>query len=494
MERRIYARAGALLVAAYLAAAGGFDSDAEAARVRLTTGGATSLTATDNVDLEDEDEQKALITTQSLFANLRADGNRLDLALDYSPNLDLFLTEDDGEDIELRQYLNGLGSAELIEDHLFVDARASMRQALIESTAPVSGNAAVTGRGNTANVTQFAITPYYVQRFGRWAISQLAYTHERIYSSDEGEDDGGNGGGAGDDLETNSVDFTVESGPRFSRLLLSGLAARENVQSDNERNEFKRTTTTASAEYAATRQFHLLGTGGYERFERSIEVDDIEGPVWLAGFRLLGPRSELMLQYGRRFEQPTVEALARWLPSPRLQFVAGYEETVETSETALFDDNFVVEPTTGVIVDPTTGLPVAEDELGFGLDNGVFISERLYANVTGSYRRNTFGLDATVEQRKYEQRGDEDLMRVSGNWRRSLTPITAVSGLVSYQSTERQDGDSDYDTLIGILSYIYQINARWEAVTSYSRSQRFASNSDDEYTENAVTAGLRYSF
>lgn len=489
MERRIYAKAGALLAAVCLAA-GSFGAEAEAASVRLTTGGASSLTGTDNVELEDADKQKALIMTQSLFANLRADGNRLDLAVDYSPSLDLFLTEDDGEDVELRQYLTGLGSAELLEEHLFVDARASRRQALIESTAPVSGNSAVTSRGDTADVTEFAVTPYYVQRFGRWAISQLAYTHARIYTSDEGD----NGDGAGDDLETNSVDFTIESGPRFSRLLLSGLAARENVQADDERDEFKRTTATASAEYALTRRFHLLGTGGYERFERSVEVDDIEGPIWLAGFRLLGPRSELMLQYGRRFEQPTVEALARWAPSPRLQFVAGYEETVETSETALFNDNLAVDPITGVIIDPTTGLPVAEDDFGFGLDNGVFISERLYANMTGSYRRSTFGLDASVEQRDYEGRGDQDLMRISGSWRHQLTPITAVDGLITYWSADNQDGGFDHDTLIGILSYIYQINPKWEAVASYSRSQRFASDSEDEYTENAVTAGLRYFF
>src|SRR5690349_14106816 len=92
---------------------------AAAADVRITTSVGSSVTATDNVDLEPHDQAKdGLIWTNSASLGVSSTGARFKGALDYTLNLES--TFSDRTDVRVFNDLAALGTFEVIPDLFFI--------------------------------------------------------------------------------------------------------------------------------------------------------------------------------------------------------------------------------------------------------------------------------------------------------------------------------------------------------------------------------------
>ena len=453
------------------------------AEVTVSNSASTSVTYTDNIDLDPDDEaEEAIIWTNTGATSIRATGARANVALDAGLSLDTVFEDD--TDVELRPDVRALGNLELLQERFFVDARASASVQLESPFSAISSSPG-SGRDDSTNVYTVGVSPYLVQRFGNWANSVLRYRHDRVYVE---EDDI-------DNTITNSVSLRTETGSRFSRLLLTNDLEYEDVNADDD-DDLTRATALLSGQYLVIREFSLLGTVGYEKIESDDLREDIDGVVWNAGFLAQpGPRSEFRFTYGRRYDQTDIAASALYLITPRLTFRANYAESLIIGATTVgaSDFGFIVDEN-GVLIDPRTGLPANLSE-DLGISDDTYLAERVQASLSGVYGRSDWVLLATHENRNFDFQADETLVTTSAQWNYALTQDTRFGTYLAYRFAEFDaPGSNDTDTVLARIQLSHDLADNIATYAAYSRSERWADNDSSEYTENAVTLGLRVAF
>lgn len=456
-----------------------------AADIQITKSAETSLTYTDNIDLDPDDEaDQAIIWTNTGATTVRATGARVQAALDAALSLDTSV-EDDGTSVDLRPNLHGIGTVELLEDHFFVDGEALALLSLENPFGAVSASPA-SGRDDRTTVYSVGVSPYWVQNFGSWAQSELRYRHNRIYYGDE---DLG-------DTVTNAASLHTQTGRRFTRFLIGNDLEYEKIDSEEEDGDAERKTALLDGQYVLTREFIPVGTIGYEDIQAEDLRDDPKGLVWNVGFIARpGPRSEFEFRYGERYDETNILASARYLISPRLTFQAGYTKILDLSGGEVLRQTDVIVDEQGRLVDARTGLPIRDVQDLFGVEDESFLADRFDASLAGSYGRNNFLLLASYEMRDFEFQPDEKLLTTSGRWDRALTPDTRIGFSAGYRTAKEDDpGTEDTDTVLGRIQVTHDLAENFQALAAYSYSRRFADDESDEYTENAVTVGLRVTF
>ena len=111
---------GALLVSVCLVFAGA----AQAADWRLTPRFSAQETFSDNIDLDpDGEENSDFVTSLNGGLSLRGTGRRLNVSLDY--NLQALRYKNSTEEDGINHQLQALADAELLEQVLFLEARAT---------------------------------------------------------------------------------------------------------------------------------------------------------------------------------------------------------------------------------------------------------------------------------------------------------------------------------------------------------------------------------
>jgi uncharacterized protein (PEP-CTERM system associated) len=443
-----------------------------------------SVTATDNLDLDPPgQEQSALVATVTGLTSLRRQSDRLDLALDASLSLDMIAA--DSLELRLRPYLLGTGTAELLEDRLFVDASASVRRLLFDVGGRYSAND-VSGRGNRTNVQSFSFSPYLVQHFGSWADAELRFHHtQTFYDRDDF-----------DNSRSELLRFSARTGNAFSRGNLSGLAEYLNDTGGGLSGNLQRATATLSSEIGLIREFALLGTIGYERIETKRFDDYPDSLIWNVGFLVRpSPRTELRFTYGQRYGDDDIEASLHYRVTQRWTARASYGMSLQTTTQRTLDrGDLVVNPETGMLLQARTGLPIDLSDPGLGLTNDIFIAKRFDASLIGDYNRDRFILSGLNEKRDFRIGIDETISGAGATWTRALSPQMHLLTTLSYRTTETEIGTDGNDTITGIVQVSHRLAADVVARAALIRAQRFANQSRDEYTENALTLGIRIGF
>lgn len=450
----------------------------------LTLGAGASVTATDNIDLAPDDQaESALIVTETGLVRLRRTGSRLDTALDGVLSLDTIIGETDTE-LDPRPAGGGFARAELLEDRFFLHTQGAWRQALVDTTAGLSANPA-SGRAFLTDVQVLSVTPYWHQRFGDVADAELRYRHQNVSvgSAEIG------------DSSSDLAGVRVASGRGLTRLRLVGLAETERVRGAIQSGDLDRTTGLVAGEYPVTRWLSLLASAGYEVIDSPALDDPPQGPIGAVGLRWRpAARSDVALTVGRRFGGLTVEALGSVRISPRftLHTIAG--QTIEPLGYALGQDVFASDPLTGQIIDPRTDLPIDLEDPGLGLRGEVARVRRVEMRLTGQYPRDTVNLRVNREWRDFDVRSDEDFLLLRLDWDHRLTRIADLMGAVSYRIADQGGSLGRADTLLARLEYAQYLTRSAVASLAYARSQRFADLGFREYSENAVSLGLRVLF
>ena len=293
---------------------------APAAAVELTPRVSVSTSYSDNVNLENENTDDALITTLSPGFNLVEEGPRVQSTLDLA--VDGRHEASNQSEITVDVRLTGTGQVEAIEDLFFVDASASVSKQVLNNTDAESAVGA--NQTNQTTVQTYQASPFVTNRLGRFATMETrARATQTLIDSDTTSD-------------TTEVEGIVglDSGPRFNRIQWS--------LDGNVSEEFRDTATDVSrweAEgtvmYAINRIVTLIGAGGYQDFDDGTAAA-FGAASWDSGVELTpGPNTDIRATYGVDNDDPRLEARLEHRLSERTRFIVSATETLQTSQAQL---------------------------------------------------------------------------------------------------------------------------------------------------------------
>jgi uncharacterized protein (PEP-CTERM system associated) len=473
-----------------------------AANIRVQRNTGFDVTLTDNLNLEPDDQaDSALILSPFVGFNAQGDGDRVDFAFNYRLTLDTILSKDN--DVNIRNDFIGFGSAELIEDMLFVDVNGLASQPLIDPGGRTSTSPSV-GRESRTQVAAGSFSPYLLNNFGDIAESELRYRYSYTFV---GRDQIG-------DSTTNFGLARLSTGRMFTAVKLDAIAEAEVTDAEDETGDIDRTTFRLNGQYPVMRQLSLLGSVGYETIDANSLNDDPDGPLWYVGFFTRpGPRTELRLTYGERYEEPDINGALTYRITPRLTFQASYTHVLETTQRQLsgFLPDLNERDGQVELVDPVTGVLIDITEPVVGLDSGLateaYTANRFQSSLVGNYERNTVSLVGSHEEREYDIRPNERYISARLGWTRRLSPYTNLFAGVGWRRTEI-DGDTttpstgtlfgttapESDTYSGRIALLQTLAKDVFGNVSFGHTTRVADRTSDEYTENSLTFGVRIVF
>ena len=324
---------------------------------RITPRISIGATYSDNIRLAPSNEAESdLVLQVDPGISVRKQGGRVEARLDYTAQ-GLFYTQE-GE-AELNNNLLGFGTAELYQDHLFVDAYGSISQVPVSSGGRVDAGNLVGGGGSSfatglfgnlnlglpgsadifnpvglfsnialtsdqTTATSFGVSPYWRQNFGGWAEALLRYRYNRT-GFGQNADSNGQGGASDGDLQ--SINLNFKSGRHFSLFnwSLDYFRQQQDLQGQDSGSnpsqgggDSTRESVTGQADYRLNRRWALLAEAGYENNDlATFQNDNRNGSYWGLGARWSpNRRFNLTGLYGPDVNEIAVE----WIPSARTRF------------------------------------------------------------------------------------------------------------------------------------------------------------------------------
>lgn len=478
-------------------------------------------TFSDNVRLSNTDEESDFITQVNPGISLNGLGPRLKFNSRYVMQ-NLFYAKEHGRNATNHQ-LNANGNAELLSDHLFVDAKASISQRSISSFGPQSeDNTNITN--NRTNIETYSFSPYLLHHFRNIADAELRYTHDSVSTS-------GSGSAVAtgfSDSKSDSIRLLLTSGDDF-RILGWGLNYNKQHIDFNSGQTVDQVTYGGDLSYRLTPQFKLIANGGYERNDYLSITGDSAGSFWKGGFAWTpSRRTNIEAQAGRRYfgDSYSFKASHR---SRRTAWNVSYSEDVTTTRsqflipatidtagfldqlwTSIFPDPIVRQQVIAAFIS-ANGLPESlADSVNF-LTNRFFLQKRFQASVSVTGARNTAVLSLFDIRREAQtaQSADSVLLGPSdlslnddtkqqgihALWTRKLAPHTDANlslALTKTRSLTTGREDDEKTLRLGVTKEL-RSNIKGGIELRHKDLESNQSNGT-EYNENAVTASLQVSF
>jgi uncharacterized protein (PEP-CTERM system associated) len=298
------------------------------------------------------------------------------------------------------------------------------------------------------------------------------------------------------------VTATVRNGPEFSRFSWE-LTSTNSLDYRGNSDLSRRSTNTASSEYAINRFVAARDSIGYEKIKQSDFEGSLDGLTWSVGTRLTpGPRTQLVVDFGQRFGEYVWSANASYNAGESALITFTYAEDIETDQQAL-DRNLqgLTTSATGEIIDPVTGLPT---DPNFGVTDLIDQTARTKnANltVTGTFQqRNHYVAQVRLLSREFSStnpgqiNGDEETISYSLSLLHDVNPKTTARASARYSDTlqERTAGTGG-QTLTAGVGLTYKFNEDLLGEVRYDFRDHEISGGDGT-VENAAMVRLRKQF
>lgn len=499
-------------------------------------------TYTDNINLSSDINKEDEVAT-SIAGNGSAiwSTNRVTAIIDGS--LDVSYLIDSG-DLVASQDVGAVGTITLAENLFYIDAAGSTSRQLAGENARFSRNINA-GRAQRVNVHNLALSPYLNRRFDDGSAAELRYRISQVFIGDSSS---GAGGNFNNDSRTQEAIASYQTGERFDRVQVGltayGNKTREYGSSVLEDFDFEQATGLAEAQFALTERFALSGAVGYDEVGTTappqfIPADQLSGLFWRAGFRARpGRRTDIRLEYGKRYDDDFLDANVSYALSNRLNFSASAGRSFRTRAQAVSTQyealqrrtlDFVERLREGEagdaegIVDALTRSNrqrFSSQNIGFGIANeanarlSALLGTRSTANLYGFYSDTDFsfrqittyggGLGATHQlSRRISAFGDLfyryvdsdiDFASCFADPRLFGLDVTfpGFDPVVECNQLVAQNGVTN--TVGGRVGASYRLAQNASVFGEFSHTERFSENPLLEYGENTFTAGLQVEF
>lgn len=454
-------------------------------------GATVTVTGTDNVNLTSDEKKSDVITSTQL--NIGTSHQTPITTLQVSGNLawDAYARETSLND--LRYDALALFSTERFDRRFSFDLSANTTEQSISQ----GGVQSATDRALDSNgVQNFNINtqPTFRSALGRWALAEASYTFSGAYYFDADTVDGA---APLSDTRIHRGNVTIRSGPRLSRLALTGSASLEESEASAvptaAAQGSDRRDVQLRAEYSLRPRIRLTSDVGYEKITQSVAAGNIDDIFATAGFRWSpSSRTQVELSGGYRYEGPNFTGSVTYSYSELINVQVTYTESVETQQRLALGNlgNTAFDPS-GAPVDIDTGAPADPSSNPFDLQDGVFRRDAVQASVSGARGRTQYLLGGTFEVR--DQAGVEtEQFGFNVSMSRQLSPFSTVSVSATYSDTSSPTGASA-QTWNANGGYSYRISDTATLDFQYVYLDQ-ASQLVDQYSENVIQLLLTKSF
>lgn len=459
---------------------------------------------TDNIDLEPENEQKALITEVTPGVNISGRGGRFEATLDYQ--MQNFISSEYSDYVSTTHLLDANSTTELADNFFFFDANARAGQAIINADDTVSLSNYNDNRNRT-NVFTYTLSPYIRPHFSNYADGTLRYSHSEVKYEKESSSNGTNRNGASDSTIT-KIDANLVSGRFFKGTSWFANYSNREVSRDSSGDD---TFEDADGEvrHRISNTFSLVGQGGWVNNDFQSSNNDVDnGTYWAVGgfwqpsrfysFEALTGknlttatlglyptvRTELLINYRDRdvgLNRGEVWSGRFKHRTRRTDWSAGYlEDTTTTQEEALLTDQ-----------EDETLPPIVS------LTDEVTERKRAFGSVDVNTGKTDIRMDIFHEQRDFQESGDDETTKgFSGSWDWRFAPRTNWILTGSWQRIERED-DISTGTSAADRDFWYiqsqlrrQIRTYLDGSVAYRFVRQDSDRDQDDYDENSVIARL----
>jgi hypothetical protein len=452
-------------------------------------------TYTDNVRLSAAGGSSSdWVTEISPYVSVGTAGGRLKVNANYSMQ-NLFYAQGRSRNATYHQ-LSARANARLTDQEVFMDAHASIQQALISPLGP-AGVDNVNATGNLASVRSTSLSPYWTHRFGSTATLDARYTVSNVQHSAGGFSGSTNSGAR----------ISLASGAAFRRVHWALSHADQSVSFAG-RPDARFSATSATVGYAFTPRFRVNGTIGWDdNSYQSIGTAATAGPSWNVGISWApSSRTSLSLGYGHRYFGNNW-LLAFKSRGAHFNWTADYSESVTTANSEF-----------SAQTEPPVGGPFPGPGPGFGptpgnpydptfiLTNRVFLNKRFGTGV--SWAKGKLGANLRVYRaiQTAQEAGlalsTDDVFQFTSivkqmgihgglNWRITELLSSYLSASVTHNSFPDVGRNDRAVTLQVGLSRTFSPHLSGNLLV---RRQVRSSDQDADYTENALSGAVTYRF
>lgn len=395
------------------------------------------LDYSDNLNLASSNKTETFFGTVAPGILIARQGRYLKLGADY--RLSLVDYRSSSRNDSYFHNLNAFADAELVEDHLFIDAQATASQQLIDNRSAGFADPSLAPDAFTNTLT-FAITPTWRQRFGDYTHIALSIGYDAvIYQTDAEDSEGFN----------YNLSFDTRDNP--NKLYWTLVARQDGAKANNtdrtlNRNDF----IQVQLGYRHSAQLDLrIGTGYSDSHLDTPSDSDISSGATFESAGLTwtpNPRTSIDLNYSDQIQSGTNRSLIiahrrrhgtlslsmqQSLSSVRQQQLQG---VFLGSMICPSGDSFSVAncrfigPGDSTIPGPNEQ-HIRINGLTTSLNEGRFINEALYANYSHRFRKSNVSLGLSGIRRKFQDLSKrvEDDMGFNLGWKLLLSSRSSMS-------------------------------------------------------------------
>jgi uncharacterized protein (PEP-CTERM system associated) len=464
---------------------------------------------TDNVFLSPSASRQSEWITQVIPGiSVTANGPRLRLDAAYAPEF-VYRAETKSEDKVFHRG-NALGTLEVADELLFVDAGARVDQYDVSLRGPLTtSNVNITG--NRATVATSHVSPYLLRNIGSAARAEARFTYS-TWDSDNNQ-------GTLPDNTARRVLLRVASGPAYRLSTWDVAYSAESIEYETQ----QKTTSEefiASGQRRITGAVSLLALAGYERYDTGLGT--LAEPRWSAGIEWTPTvRTRLAATAGQRLNGDSYSLhfthrtrLSTWnvtyaedITTPRQQFFVPATQSTAGALEQIFLSRYPDPVARQKAVQDfiaRMGLPTTLDAPINFFSDQLFLQKRWLTSVALQGTRNTVVATAFWESRELARGtvpvGDfaaSQSIRTNGGslaWGLRLTPRTTWNAQAGYTRAEFLDSGQVDDFAYLQAGLTREFQPRVSGSLSYRRQAKDSTQSGAEYRENAAIASVLVTF
>jgi len=273
----------------------------------------------DNVGLQNDDNAHgSFISEAAPSVSIMTNGPRLKVNAEAGWRLFSYSDSDAPNLQNSEHHYSGTAQAMLVDQLLYVDARASGSRQAISAFGPVSSN--TYSSTNRTDIRSWQISPYLRHRFGSRADLMLRYTRDAV--------DGGTVGFGNSTANTRMADLS--SGTAFDSIGWSLSHYHQDLQ-ERLAGDSSSENSSAGLRWRVIRRFSLTANAGYDKYEYVALGERTAGRSWSAGFIWTpSTRTSVQASFGRRYFGKT-GSLASSYRTQRSVWNLNYSDQVTTT-------------------------------------------------------------------------------------------------------------------------------------------------------------------
>ncbi|WP_083928308.1 TIGR03016 family PEP-CTERM system-associated outer membrane protein [Marinobacterium rhizophilum] len=454
---------------------------------------------TSNLNLTSSDEEASLISEVRPGFSLSKQGSHLQANMDYRLQY-LNYSSDQASD-DYHHQLGLSANSELIDDRLFLDARSTYSQQLINNRSASAGDS-LSAPDNFTDTFTFQITPRWRQRLGRYSTFGADFSYDMVRYD-----------GVNDNSDGYRTNFFLDNQSNPSKFYWA-LNLDTNQATPDTSATSQSETLDIELGYRYSHQLDGKLRYGYvdNHLDNPTQSEAQAGDFWGADLSWNpSSRTSLSASYNSRLQSNQSYGLTFNHRQRHTNWSLAYNKNISSVREELLQ----LTPIGTLICPSTASFAITDCRLVGGgspvlpgpgeraitlvtplptLSEEQFIQQSLNANLVISKGKSlwTLGLFRTEREFQVQARTEED-MGANAGWTIQVSGRTSLSTLYTWSRLEADLGTTDYQQALS-LNMVRQLDADSSLNLAVKSTERDSADDNRTFQEFRMTLGFSHLF